>query len=195
MFGVSFNPVSLLATAALGPMGPLGQIAMQVVSQMGQSLIQQMGERLNLPQSIIDLAQADYAASRGDIGGAVSNYNDAIDQLGQRTGASPSDIGDAQRQTNDTLREAARTAADCADASSGKGGKGGWLRALAHALGKIADKQAADLEQRAQGLDGAKPSETADFNADTQAFNLLMSGINNAIKTLGEALGNMARKQ
>jgi hypothetical protein len=194
MFGVSFNPISLLATSALGPMGPIAQLALQVVSQMGQNLIQQMGERLNLPQSVIDLAQADYAVSRGDIGGAVSNLEESIGSLGQQLGASPTDIGDAQRRTNESLREAARDAADLAEGSSGSSGKGGWLRALAHALGKIADKQAADLEQRAKGLDGAKPSETADFQADTQAFNLLMSGITNAIKTIGDSLGQAARK-
>ena len=194
MFGVNFNPVSLLATAALGPMGPLSQLALQVVSQMGQSLIQQMGERLNLPQSVIDLAQGDYAAARGDIRGAANNYSDAIEQLGKQSNASPAEIGDLQRRANDSLREAARNAADMAEGSSGKSGKGGWLRALAHALGKVADKQAADLEQRAKGLDGAKPSETADFNADTAAFNLLMNAINNTIKTIGESLGQMARK-
>lgn len=194
MFGVSFNPISLLATSALGPIGPIAQLALQVVSQMGQNLIQQMGERLNLPQSVIDLAQADYAVSRGDIGGAVSNLEESIGSLGQQLGASPTDIGDAQRRTNESLREAARDAADLAEGSSGSSGKGGWLRALAHALGKIADKQAADLEQRAKGLDGAKPSETADFQADTQAFNLLMSGITNAIKTIGDSLGQAARK-
>ena len=47
MFGIgSFNPISLLATAALGPLGGIvAQLATQVLSQMGQQVIQQMGQQ------------------------------------------------------------------------------------------------------------------------------------------------------
>ena len=192
----SINPVSLLATAALGPMGGiLSQLATQALSQAMQQVIQQTGDRMGLPQSAIELAQGDFTASFGDTRGTASNIQDAISELGQQSGANPSDIGRAQRAVEDLIRQAGDSMQlDEVKDAKGAGGKG-WLRALAEALGRSADKAAADLEAKANNLDNASPSESAEYNADAQAFGMLMSAINNAIKTIGEGLNQMARKQ
>lgn len=193
----SINPVSLLATAALGPMGGiLSQLATQVLSQALQQVIQQAGDRMGLPQSAIELAQGDFTSSFGDVRGTAGNIQDAISELGQQTNASPSDIGDAQRAVGDLIRQAGESMQlDEIKDAKGAGGAKGWLRALAEALGRSADKAAEALEAKANNLDNASPSESAEYNADAQAFGMLMSAINNAIKTIGEGLNQMARKQ
>ena len=199
MFGIGgFNPVSLLATAALGPAGGIiAQLATQVFSQFNQQLIQQMGQGMGLPQSAIDLAQGSYTSSLGDVHGTAQNLDQALQAFGEEVGASPADIGDAQRSVQDLLYKTAEDALQTDEAREAKaGGKGGgWLRALARALGEAADKAAARLEQQAQGLDNASPSQSAEYSADAQAFGMLMNAINTAIKAIGEALNTMARKQ
>ncbi|MCW4460991.1 hypothetical protein OK349_04675 [Sphingomonas sp. BT-65] len=199
MFG-GLNPVSLLATSMLGPVGGIiAQLAQQVVSQLGQQLLQNLGDQMGLPQSAIDMAQGAFAGSLGDIQGSAQNLDEAIAALGQETGASPAQIGDMQRMVQDILQKAGEDAMQTEEAKEAKAGGtksgGGWLRALARALGEAADKAAANLEEKAKGLDDATPSESAEYSADAQAFGMLMNAINTAIKAIGEALNTVARKQ
>jgi hypothetical protein len=197
MFG-GLNPVSLLATSMLGPMGGIvAQLAQQVVSQLGQQLLQNLGDQMGLPQSAIEMAQGAFTGSMGDVMGSAQNLDEAIAAFGEEAGASPAQIGDAQRMVQDLLRQAASDAMETEEAKDAKaGGKGGgWLRALARALGESADKAAANLEEKAGKLDDASPSESAEYSADAQAFSMLMNAINTAIKAIGEALGSVARKQ
>lgn len=198
MFGIDLNPVSLITTAMFGPAGGLiAQLAQQVVSQFGQQLLGQIGQGMGLPQSAIDLAQSSYSAANGDMQGTASNLMDAVDQLGQASGASPAEIGDAQGAIQKLLNQQANDAIESDEAKEAKaGGKGGgWLRALARALGEAADKTAKKLEQDAKKLDNATPSQSAEYAADAQAFSMLMNSINTAIKAIGEALSSIARKQ
>ena len=198
MFGIDLNPVSLITTAMFGPAGGLiAQLAQQVVSQFGQQLLGQIGQGMGLPQSAIDLAQSSYSAANGDMQGTASNLMDAVDQLGQASGASPAEIGDAQNAIQKLLNQQANDAIESDEAKEAKaGGKGGgWLRALARALGEAADKTAKKLEQDAKKLDNATPSQSAEYAADAQAFSMLMNSINTAIKAIGEALSSIARKQ
>lgn len=198
MFGLDFNPVNLFATAAFGPLGGIvAQLAQQVVSQLGQQLIQNLGQQMGLPQSQIDLAQSSFTGSIGDFQGTAQNLDEAIASFGEQIGASPAQIGDAQRLAQDLLQQVAEDAMESEDAKDAKaGGKGGgWLRALARALGAAADKTAKDLEAKAGNLDNASPSESAEYTADSQAFSMLMGAINTVIKSIGETLSGLARKQ
>ena len=90
-----FSTVSQLAlTFATGGMGALagpllnalqsfgsqllsGALAGNIVSKIGQEFIQMMGEKMNLPQSAIDAAQAAFCESCGDKAGARANYREA----------------------------------------------------------------------------------------------------------------------
>lgn len=65
---------------------------------------------------------------------------------------------------------------------------------MARALDAAADRKAEKLEAMSAGLDKAKPSETAEFQAETQEFNLLMSAMTSTIKTLGESMTTMAKR-
>lgn len=206
MFGIGgFNPVSLLATSMFGPMGGLvSQLATQMMSQIGQQLIQNMGDNLGLPQSVIGQAQDAFAGSAGGLGGLgafggqqPSSIYDSIEQLGQATGASPTQIGEAQSQVQDIMDNFIRDAGESDDFKDAKtsGGKGGWLMAMAKALGAELDRMGADMEQRASSLTGDDPGASAEFGVVSQQFSMLMNATNNAIKTIGEAMANTARKQ
>jgi type III secretion apparatus needle protein len=87
----------------------------------------------------------------------------------------------------------AREEAESAQGGSGSGKKG-WLRALAQALGKVADKAAKELEDMGKNINKENPSEMLDYQAATQEFSLMMNTFTNALKTIGEGNANATRK-
>jgi hypothetical protein len=198
MFGIGgFNPVSLLATSMLGPVGGMvAQLATQVMSQFGQQLIQNLGNQMGLPQSAIDFAQAGFAGNYGDVGGAALNLNEALEAFGNEIGSSPSEIGDSQRNMQDLMRDIANRASESDDVKEAKaGGKGGsWLRALSEILGAKLDAKADELTGLAQKAKD-DPSTSMDFSTASQEFNILSNAATTSIKSIGEALSNIARKQ
>jgi len=205
MFGINLNPISLLATTMFGPMGGIvAQLAQQVFSSFGQQLLQQMGQNLGLPQSAIDMAQSQFAGSIGDFQGAATNLDEALSAFGQETGASPLDIGNAQNGFRDMIQNFIDDMSQSeefkqAKASGGKGGgttgAPGWLMAMAQALGRELDRLGDDMQSRAESLTGDDPSASAEFGVVSQQFSMLMNATNNAIKSVGEAMANTARKQ
>lgn len=209
MFGLdSFNPVSLLATSMFGPIGGVvAQLAQQVFSSFGQNLIQQLGQNLGLPQSTIDLAQSSFAGSIGDFQGAASNLDEAVANFGAGTGASPAEIGSAQNSFQSLMQNVIDQMSQSeefknAKASGGKGGSAGgvqgapgWLMAMAQALGRELDRLGDEMSSRAESLSGDDPSASAEFGVVSQQFSMLMNATNNAIKSVGEAMANTARKQ
>lgn len=199
MFGIGgFNPVSLLATAALGPMGGIvAQLATQVLSQVGQQLIQNLGQNLGLPQSSIDLAQGAFAASHGDFQGGAANLDEALDAFGQGTGATPWQTAEAQREFGDAINDFVSSLSEGEDfkAAKSSGGGGGWLMAMATVLGKKLNEMAADMEDMAGQISKDTPDLTAKFGALSQQFSIMMNATTTAIKTVGEAMANTARKQ
>lgn len=209
MFGLdSFNPVSLLATSMFGPIGGVvAQLAQQVFSSFGQNLIQQLGQNLGLPQSTIDLAQSSFAGSIGDFQGAASNLDEAVANFGAGTGASPAEIGSAQNSFQSLMQNVIDQMSQSeefknAKATGGKGGSSGgvqgapgWLMAMAQALGRELDRLGDEMSSRAESLSGDDPSASAEFGVVSQQFSMLMNATNNAIKSVGEAMANTARKQ
>lgn len=76
---------------------------------------------------------------------------------------------------------------------------GSVLYAMAVVLGKIADNMAEAVLKKAEQLDGSKGAGnenklTAELQVLTQQMNMFIQAMNNAIKTLGEASSNVARK-
>lgn len=207
MFGINgLNPASLLATAALGPAGGMmTQLASQVFSRIGQQMIQQMGARLGLPQPMIDLAQASFAGSSGDIRGFAGNLNQAIDKTGEFFNASPKEVADQQRATQDFIRDTLERMGQSEEFKEAKNGKGkgaggaggaqGWLMAMAKVLGQQLDKLGEDMTDMASRITKDTPGLSAEFGVVSQQFGMLMNATSNAIKTVGESMGRMASKQ
>ena len=189
-----------LAPAALGPGGMAFIAARQLTSAIGQQAIQQFGQMLGLPQSSIDMAQGAFAASHGDFIGGAQNMREAVQGFGDMFNASQADQEQASQQMQDALNDFVSKMADGDDAKAaragGKGGKSGqsWLMALAEALGRKLDKMAREMSSMADQITDKTPSLTAKFGAKSQEFSILMNAATNAIKTIGEAEANSARK-
>jgi hypothetical protein len=199
MFGINLNPVNLLATVALGPLGGIAsQLFTQIASSIGQEILQQVGDKLGLPQSTIDMAQGAFAGSIGDFQGSQANLNELINQFGEANGASPTEIGDVQSQLNDSINNLAVDLAESQEAKEAKasGGKS-WLMSLAQALGKVADKLADEMQQMGDELGGGgnDPSQNIEFSAKSQEFSQFFNAANTVLKGIGEALASGARKQ
>lgn len=199
MFGINLNPINLLATAALGPLGGIAsQLVSQLASSVGQQILQSLGDKLGLPQSTIDMAQGAFAGSIGDFSGAQLNLSEAVQQMGDFYGASPAEVGGVENQLNDAIDSLTTDLAQSQEAKEARasGGKS-WLMALAESLGKIADKLADEMQQMGDELGGGgnNPSQNVEFAAKSQEFSQFFSSANTVIKTIGEALASGARKQ
>ena len=211
MFGIgSFNPISLLATSMLGPIGGVvAQLAQQVFSQMGQQILQQFGDKLGLPQGIIDMAQSQFAGSIGDFQGAASNVDEALDQFGAGVGASPSDIAQAQNGVQQMMMQFIEEMSQSeefkdAKASGGKGkvagssagstGAPGWLMAMARSLGSTLNKLGDEMEQVSNQIKDGKASLSTEFTVLGQQFSMVSNASGTTLKAVGEGMANMARK-
>lgn len=197
-----FNPVNLISQVALGALtggaSLYAQLATQLISTVGQQVLQQVGEKLGLPQSTIDMAQGAFAGATGDPQGASRNLSEAVESYGDLFNANPADVGNAERELNDIIDQISTDLAESSEAKEARqsGGKS-WLMSLAQALGKVADKLAAEMEEMSQTLGQGenKASQNIEFGAKAQEFAQFFQSANNVIKTLGEALSAGARKQ
>ncbi|MBM6575265.1 hypothetical protein KCP91_02700 [Microvirga sp. SRT01] len=194
MFGINLNAVSLISTVALGPVGGLGmQLATQVFANMGQQILQGMGERMNLGQSAIDLALDSFTSSSGGVR-ASGDFSGSIGEFGSYLGGSPAQIGEQERNTldfvNNTIRQAGESSEFSEARSSGKGG--GWLMAMAKALGAQLDQLGDEMSRTAGQITKDTPSLSAEFGVMTQQFSMLMNAATNSIKTAGEAMAKAA---
>lgn len=198
----SFNPINLVSTVALtavtGGGSLYAQLAMQVVSSMGSEVLSRLSDLTGQGQGGFQ----DAISGLGSFSGAGQQTDpfQAIENLGQATGASPSDIGQAQRDADETINDVVRQCLDQsreAQESSGTGssrGKG-WLRAMAEALGQKLDQAAHEMQDLADKINKKDPSTSVDFQVSSQEFNNLMNATTTAIKSIGEGMSNAARKQ
>lgn len=214
-----FNPINMVSQVALavatGGTSLVAQIALQLATQIGKEIIQQLGSQLGLPQPIIDAAQGALEMAAGNPAGAAAEYQQAanssmqlVEQAGTLFQQSPAQIGQAQREVQSTqddftqnmiLQQALNGGTDEDGNVRGVGSRGGsskgsWLMMLAEALGNKANAAANELAQRSEALDWKDPKQSTDFQALTQQFNMLMSAITSSIKTVGEGMTTAARK-
>jgi len=81
-----------------------------------------------------------------------------------------------------------------------EGGKArSWLQAIADSMSAVLDKKVADMDQMSRSLDkqGSNKSVKAstDLQVAGQEFSYLMNASSTVIKTIGEGLSGMSRKQ
>lgn len=191
------NPATLLQLAT-GPAGWASLAIRTIGSQIAMNLVQQIGQRLGLPQSAIDFAQAGFANSMGMPGLARQNLSEAVRGMAQDFNFSPVQQGEMQRTADRALNDLVSRLSESEDFKRAKssGGKeaGGWLMALASTLGDKLNVKAKQVQDLAGQITDKTPDKTAKFGAATQEFGILMNATNNAIKTLGEGLSTTARK-
>lgn len=217
MFGgigkVFSNPMNLLAIATMNPAIIAATLGRQLVSQMGQHIIQNLGQQLGLPQPVIDMAQASFAGAMGDKSGMVSNLREAsqgiqqtMNDLFQATDASPRDRGELQRVVQDLLdsvTKEGREGAENAEAKR-KGGAESFFVAFAKALGKTMDTKMEnmmdiakqiDMEtQKANGSKGKKQAVVGELSAELQGLSQELKLVSEALSTSVKAMGDAASK-
>lgn len=87
--------------------------------------------------------------------------------------------------------------------SNGSGGSGNWLAILARSLGKTAGnalKEMVALGEKMGGMDSKENPEAfaetqAEFQAQAQIFKMFQEAIGTMIKSIGEGMSSVARKQ
>lgn len=193
------NPISI-AQLALGPAG-WASLAMRTLGpQLAMNLIQQVGQRMGLPQQSIDLAQGIFASAMGQPGLAQQNLAQSVAGIMQG-GFSAREIAQTQREATNIVREMTDTMLERlrnGDDREEGGVRGGESRlvALARALGKVMDGKMNEMIDIGNKID--KSDKTGELSAQMQALSqelaLVASALNNTIKSVGEANTNMARK-
>lgn len=222
MFGIGgggFNIVSMVSQIALSAVtGGIGGIIMQALKQVAlqvmDQILQNVGQQLGLPQSVIDGAQALGHAAAGDTQGASQNWQEALAGVG----ASPFDIGAAQQAadagaaegTNSANQAWTQSLGDSVDENGGRAGRGqaggakggeSFLYAIARAMGNALDKKMNEMKTKADNLGNLDSqssqygSESAKLQALGQEVSILSNALNQAIKSIGESATTLARKQ
>ncbi|MGK6318087.1 hypothetical protein [Sphingomonas sp. DT-204] len=203
--GSLFNPISL-AQVAMGPAGWASLAARVVMQAVGQQIIQSLGQKLGLPQGVIDMAKTAFSSAAG---GSPLSIGDAVGQIGGNYGMTAAAQGALTRElTNqaeniaEKLFTASREGSDRAKTEgsrNGKVGSGNWLRAIAEVMASSMDNKIEEMQSLAQTYDSQskdnKSTQTmTDLQVATQEFSYIMQSTTNMIKTIGEGLSTMARK-
>lgn len=190
MWGAIAGIASNVVSGVLSNLGTsmLSQLFSGGAADLGSKLLQGIGERLGVPQSIIDAAQGIFHNALGDTAGARQNYQEALDQL------SPMDRAHHDAQAKDALNDlimcGARQGTDASESDEGES----WLMALAGAMAEKINAQKEDVLELEGKVTGDDAGATARFSAASQELNLMMTTSQNVIKTLGDGLAALARK-
>lgn len=213
------NPMTL-AQVAMGPAGWASLAVRTIGTAIGQQVIQQLGQRLGLPQGMISMAQNAFAAATGSQGGPLT-IRDAVNQLADQFNLSPSQQGQLERTANQSfdninriLENNLRRAAN----GSGEEEGGSILMRIARSLGQLMDEKMETLASKADALgrvgsqsgnvhrSGANEngftaqgqSQFGKLSAEVQALGqeigYLSQAISQTIKGIGEAASTVARK-
>jgi hypothetical protein len=206
------NPATLMQLA-MGPAGWASLALRTIGTAIMQQVIQQVGQKLGLPQSIIDIAQTAFSAASGTQG-MPNTIAGAIGQLAQQFDLSPKQQGELQRQANTALEQFTKDALEGKnngeDAPSNlRGGKAeSFLVAFAKALGKAMDSKmnrmmdvsrTIDKETQAANSSGGKRQAvvgelSAELQGLGQEVGMLAQAVANSVKSIGEAASTLARK-
>lgn len=148
-------------------------------------------------------------AGGGSLSDQVNNFADAA-------GATDTERGDLQRQVSDLQDLVNKLVSqanenDSQKASEGKPGKAdSWLVAIAKAMGATAGRIASDMVKLSNDIGNVKTGGSqdqqqeaakqmqqlnAEFQAQSQMLNLVSNSISTGLKSIGEAMTTIARKQ
>jgi hypothetical protein len=192
MFGINLNFASMISQIALAAATGGASIAMQaamrmVVTAVAQQVLQQLGQQLGLPRGVIDMAMQAFSAASGQPGaGQAMSLGQAVGGAAQLLNLSPAQEGQMSRDVNagmqqllDNIKNDSYSVGDDGNGKiKGKAAIAGksWLMAIAELLGNKLNQAAEELKNK---------SDATDWK----------DSVNSAIKSLGEALTAMARKQ
>ncbi|MET3725841.1 hypothetical protein [Sphingomonas trueperi] len=199
------NPMNV-ASLAMGPAGWASLAVRTLGTAIAKEVLQQLGQQLGLPQSAINLVQDGFSMATGSVGGPAS-IAEAVASLAEVGGLTPFAQGELQRSAESDARDMFQQLSDAfqsgeaqAKAQSSRGGKGrSWLQAIADSMSAVLDKKVQDMDRMSQALDKQGTNRSTKMSTDLQVagqeFSFLMNTSSTVIKTIGEGLSGMARKQ
>ncbi|MCG8317045.1 MAG: hypothetical protein MI976_27825 [Pseudomonadales bacterium] len=199
-----------IAGSFLGPLGGIaGQMAGQIFTDIATQIVDDAIDQLPFPQPLKDAMQGAFHAGLGDAAGALENYGDALSGLLDQM--SPFQAANFEQQISDIGDMFAKALTDLAKEASeeGKnangGGEGNFLETLARAMGELVGARASQMldakdKMMETGGDSQEDAQEfmkaqSEFQTQAQMFKILNDMASNVIKTIGEALDTMARKQ
>lgn len=194
------NPATI-GQLLMGPAGWASLAIRTIGAAVGQQLIQQLGQRLGLPQGVINFAQNAFAAASGTQG-MPQTIAGAVGQLAQQFNLSPAQQGALERSARNDLNSMLQDLVGSDEFKSAKSGGGkGFLEKIAVALGQALDRKmnkAASLADQIGRQGDSSQSKLGELNgkmaATSQEISILSNALNNTIKTIGEAEATIARK-
>jgi hypothetical protein len=178
------NPISL-AQLAMGPAGWASLAVRTIGAAIGKEVIQQLGQKLGLPQSMISMAQTAFSAAAGggrpDLASvlgraAPSSVGEAVRMVASQFNFSPAQEGNLARSANNvvsqfvkamneqTVADAEKLTVSTGDENKGVNRKGGYLQALAEAMGATLDSKMDDITSLSDQVSKQAASNKA-FNA------------------------------
>lgn len=214
------NPATLLQLAT-GPAGWASLAIRTIGSQIAMNLVQQLGQRMGLPQATIDLAQAAFASASGQPGLVRQNIGEAVSGFTQQLNLRPSEAGQLRRELTNTTDQSYGNMQKIVDGFSrrllegtdgGEQAGGSILMRIARILGQLVDQKMNDLDKKANDLGrvGAQGGNTftsgsnkggltaqgqgqfGQLSAEVQALGQEISYLSNAISTTLKSIGEGA---
>lgn len=188
----------------------------QLLSTVGQEVIQNLGSEMGLSQSVIDMAQGSFAASVGDARGVLQNVQETrqsmVNDFLSGMNASPLQQGQFMNDVQNLVRDLIEMGRKEAQEGNGEGeesaGGESFLVAFAKALGKTMDSKmdrmmdiSKKIDKEIQGANdsgGKKQAVISELSAELQGLsqevNILSQALTNSVKSVGEASSTLARK-
>jgi len=201
VIGVASKIAGAAASAAtMAAMGPVGLLpAALVAGTMGNLVSQGVGQALTCAAQTLTQVAGMPKFIAGEVADLVGKVLDKLQPTGCEQQAKEC-CGGAYDSFIDKLAGSIVENA-IEEMKGGKGGKGGgtsWFEALAKALGKALDAQAAEVQKLSDAVQGQNaqdnPSGFTDLQAASQRMSFMMSSADQVLKTLGEGLNSLARK-
>jgi len=162
VLGSVLSPAGL-AQISMGPPGWASLAAQTIGSQIGLNVLQQLGEKMGLPQPVIDLAQAAFGSAIGQPGLARENIGQAVSGFTKQMNLSPSEAGRLTRELEGTADKSmanlqkivetfAKKLLEGPDGGEKKEEGGSILLRIARALGALMDQKMEGLAAKSEEL-------------------------------------------
>jgi hypothetical protein len=181
------------------------KLVQQMVGQMIQQMVQQLAQQMGVSPGEANKTAQSMMEQLGIEGGNQGSIRETLNEASQQLGLSPQQQGEMTRSVedfvNESLRQGVKDAMEGANVENkgrkngGRASKGDFFTLLAEILGKKINSGFNDMKNLADATNWKDPKQATDFQAQQQKFGYFMQSLSTALKTVGEALANVARKQ
>jgi hypothetical protein len=208
--GLNFNSILNVGMFAAGfftggaTWAALGQqLLSQVATQAFSSALDQLGVGGPLKDLALNAFSEGAAGSADGAGIFDQELLDTVRNAANHQGADGQYTGELDRAQQDLAKDITQFLAESYGRkdAEGSGGSDSWLVAMAKAMGRMAGDKAQkmkDLSTKLEGLDqdAKEYNETLfELQGSSQEYNLMTSAFSQVIKSVGEGLAQLARKQ